>query len=69
MRRDARPSYTFLKGLEPNSKILTFEASLDLGQSDETIATLLEQKRKRGLEETIGDLQPAVEKSAETFSF
>jgi hypothetical protein len=26
MRRDARPSYAFLKGLEPNSKIQTFEA-------------------------------------------
>ena len=32
MRRDARPSYTFLKGLKTNSKIQTFEASLDLGQ-------------------------------------
>ena len=48
MGRDARPTYDFLKGFEPNSKIQTFEASLDQGQSDETIVTLLKEKRKRG---------------------
>ena len=55
--RDSKPSNAFLKGLEPNSKLQSFKASIDLGKSDDTITTSLKAKSKRGLEETTRDLK------------
>ena len=68
MRREVHQSFAFLRGIEPASRVDSFETTMSQITDGDIVATLEETGKKRGLEESIQGLQASMKSSADTFS-
>ena len=60
--------FAFLRGIEPASRVDSFETTMSQITDGDIVATLEETGKKRGLEESIQGLQASMKSSAGTFS-
>ena len=60
--------FAFLRGIEPASRVDSFETTMSQITDEDIVATLEETGKKRELEELIQGLQASMKSSADTFS-
>ena len=68
MRWEVHQSFAFLRGIEPASRVDSFETTMSQITDGDIVATLEETGKKRGLEESIQGLQASMKSSTDTFS-
>ena len=60
MRLEVHQSFVFLRGIEPASRVDSFETTMSQITDGDIVATLEETGKKRGLEESIQGLQASM---------